>query len=163
GFDMYLRMLDETVHRLVQGDGAAKLVPADVSVDSPNYLPDDFVPAHEAKLDVYRRLSRIEDPRDLEALRAELRDRFGPLPRPAVAQPRRLTLRPPPGHSRSIVPTSPTSFFGVFLHMRARSSFALVATASLIFALGACDGLKEALTAHVDVAAKAANQELSVT
>ena len=47
--------------------------------------------------------------------------------------------------------------------MRARSSFALAATASLIFALGACDGLKEALTAHVDVAAKAANQELSVT
>ena len=83
GFDMYLRMLDETVHRLVLGDGAAKLVPADVSVDSPNYLPDDFVPAHEAKLDVYRRLSRIEDPRDLEALRAELRDRFGPLPGPA--------------------------------------------------------------------------------
>jgi peptidyl-prolyl cis-trans isomerase D len=32
-----------------------------------------------------------------------------------------------------------------------------------MLALGACDGLKEALTAHVDVAAKAANQELSVT
>ncbi|HKW08899.1 MAG TPA: peptidylprolyl isomerase [Gemmatimonadaceae bacterium] len=46
--------------------------------------------------------------------------------------------------------------------MRARPWFAL-ATASLMFALGACDGLKEALTAHVDVAAKAANQELSVT
>jgi hypothetical protein len=46
--------------------------------------------------------------------------------------------------------------------MRARPWFAL-ATASLIFTLGACDGLKEALTAHVDVAAKAANQELSVT
>ena len=83
GFDMYLRMLDETVTRLVQGDGAPKLVPADVSVDLPNYLPDDFVPAHDAKLDVYRRLSRIEDPNELEALRAELRDRFGPLPAPA--------------------------------------------------------------------------------
>ena len=47
--------------------------------------------------------------------------------------------------------------------MRSRSWFALVATSSLVFALGACDGLKEALTAHVDVAAKAANQELSVT
>src|SRR5690349_5177456 len=46
--------------------------------------------------------------------------------------------------------------------MRARPWFAL-ATASLIFTLGACDGLKEALTAHVDVAAKAASQELSVT
>jgi transcription-repair coupling factor (superfamily II helicase) len=83
GFDMYLRMLDETVHRLVQGDGAPKLVPADVSVDAPNYLPDEFVPAHEAKLDVYRRLSRLDDPTALEALRAELRDRFGPLPAPA--------------------------------------------------------------------------------
>jgi peptidyl-prolyl cis-trans isomerase C len=46
--------------------------------------------------------------------------------------------------------------------MRSRSLLALVAIPSL-FALGACDGLKEALTAHVDVAAKAANQELSVT
>ena len=83
GFDMYLRMLDETVHRLVQGDGAPKLMPSDVSVDLPNYLPDDFVPSHEGKLDVYRRLSRIEDPRELETLRGELRDRFGPLPPPA--------------------------------------------------------------------------------
>jgi hypothetical protein len=32
-----------------------------------------------------------------------------------------------------------------------------------MIALGACDGLKEALTAHVDVAAKASDQELSVT
>jgi len=47
--------------------------------------------------------------------------------------------------------------------MRSRSWVALGATPLLMIALGACDGLKEALTAHVDVAAKAANQELSVT
>ena len=46
--------------------------------------------------------------------------------------------------------------------MRSRSLSVLLATASLI-ALVACDGLKEALTAHVDVAARASNQELSVT
>jgi transcription-repair coupling factor (superfamily II helicase) len=85
GFDMYLRMLDETVRHLVQGNGAPKLVPADVSADVPNYLPDDFVPAQEAKLDIYRRISRITEPRELEALRSELRDRFGPLPVPAEA------------------------------------------------------------------------------
>ena len=85
GFDMYLRMLDETVRHLVQGDGAPKLVPADVSADVPSYLPDDFVPAQEAKLDIYRRISRIVDPKELEALRSELRDRFGPLPSPAEA------------------------------------------------------------------------------
>jgi hypothetical protein len=47
--------------------------------------------------------------------------------------------------------------------MRSRSRLALLATVPLLCALGACDGLKEALTAHVDVAAKASNQELSVT
>jgi hypothetical protein len=46
--------------------------------------------------------------------------------------------------------------------MRSRSLLAIVAIPSLI-GLAACDGLKEALTAHVDVAAKAASQELSVT
>src|SRR6476619_7280841 len=42
GFDMYLRMLDETVHRLVQGDEAPKLLPADVVLDAPSYVPDDY-------------------------------------------------------------------------------------------------------------------------
>jgi transcription-repair coupling factor (superfamily II helicase) len=85
GFDMYLRMLEETVRRLMQGDAAPKLVPADVTIDTPNYLPDDYVPSQEAKLDVYRRLSRFEEVHDIEALRTELRDRFGPLPPPAEA------------------------------------------------------------------------------
>ena len=85
GFDLYLRMLDETVKRLMRGDGAAKLVPADVSMDTPTYLPDDYVPLQEAKLDVYRRLTTMDDASEIEALRDELRDRFGPLPPPAQA------------------------------------------------------------------------------
>src|SRR5215218_7876649 len=35
--------------------------------------------------------------------------------------------------------------------------------AASVIGLSACDGLKEALTAHVDVAARAGDQELSVT
>jgi transcription-repair coupling factor (superfamily II helicase) len=85
GFDMYLRMLDEQVQRLQRGDGAARLVPADVSLDVPAYLPDDYVPSQEAKLDAYRRLTRMVDANEIDALRAELRDRFGPLPAPAEA------------------------------------------------------------------------------
>jgi transcription-repair coupling factor (superfamily II helicase) len=85
GFDLYLRMLDDMVRRLMQGDGKPKLIPADVSVDVPNYLPDEYVAAQDAQLDVYRRLSRVVDPLELETLRGELRDRFGPLPPPAEA------------------------------------------------------------------------------
>ena len=85
GFDMYLRMLDETVKRVVSGDGAPKLVPSDVSLDVPSFLPDEYIPSQEGKLDVYRRLTRFTDPAEIEALRVEVRDRFGPLPPPAEA------------------------------------------------------------------------------
>jgi transcription-repair coupling factor (superfamily II helicase) len=85
GFDLYLRMLDETVQRLMRGDAAPRPQPADVSMDVPAYLPDDYLEAQEAKLDVYKRLARFETPEEIEALRAELRDRFGPLPPPAEA------------------------------------------------------------------------------
>jgi len=85
GFDLYLRLLDETVHNITRGDSAPRPLPAEVSTDTSVFLPDDFVPSHEAKLDVYRRLSRVTDPADVVALRAELRDRFGELPAPAEA------------------------------------------------------------------------------
>ena len=85
GFDLYLRLLDETVRNIVRGDGGPKLVPADVSVDTPSYLPDDYVPSHEAKLDIYRRLSRVADASEITALQHELRDRFGVLPAQAQA------------------------------------------------------------------------------
>ncbi|HWJ22137.1 MAG TPA: transcription-repair coupling factor, partial [Gemmatimonadaceae bacterium] len=93
GFDMYLRMLDETVRRVMRGDGAPKLIPADVSLDVPAYLPDDYVPSQEAKLDIYRRLTRVTEPAEIDALRAEVRDRFGPIPPPADAFFHSATLR----------------------------------------------------------------------
>jgi transcription-repair coupling factor (superfamily II helicase) len=85
GFDLYLRMLDETVQRLMRGESAPKPQPADVSMDIPAYLPDDYIESQEAKLDVYKRLARYESPQEIEALRAELRDRFGALPPQADA------------------------------------------------------------------------------
>ena len=85
GFELYLRMLDETVNRMIKGDNAPKLRPADVSMDIASFLPDDYVPIQEAKLDVYRRLSTFTKADEVEALRDELRDRFGPLPPPATA------------------------------------------------------------------------------
>ncbi len=93
GFDMYLRMLEETVRRVMDSGGKPKLVPSDVSLDVPAYLPDEFIPSQDAKLDVYRRLSALDEPAVIEELRAEVRDRFGPLPPPAEAFFATATLR----------------------------------------------------------------------
>ena len=83
GFDLYLRMLEDTVRRLRMGDAKPRLVPADVSLDVPAFLPDEYLAVADAKLDVYRRLTRMESADDVRAIRTELRDRFGPLPAPA--------------------------------------------------------------------------------
>jgi transcription-repair coupling factor (superfamily II helicase) len=93
GFDMYLRMLEETVRRVMDGGGRPKLVPSDVSLDLPAYLPDEYIPSQDAKLDVYRRLSALAAPEGIEELRAEVRDRFGLLPPPAEAFFATATLR----------------------------------------------------------------------
>jgi transcription-repair coupling factor (superfamily II helicase) len=85
GFDLYLRLLDETVRQLSDGDGQRPFVPADVSLDLPAYLPDEYIVSQEAKLDVYRRLTALRTPGDIDALQSEVRDRFGPLPPPAQA------------------------------------------------------------------------------
>jgi transcription-repair coupling factor (superfamily II helicase) len=83
GFDLYLRLLADAVHRVQSGESVLRETPADVSLDLPSYLPDDFVPSQEAKLDFYRRLTAATEPTYIVELRHELRDRFGPLPKPA--------------------------------------------------------------------------------
>ncbi|WP_396213730.1 transcription-repair coupling factor [Gemmatimonas sp.] len=85
GFDLYLRLLDETVRQLSDGGGQKSWIPADVTLDFPSYLPDEYIASQEAKLDVYRRLTALRDPQAIEALKGEVRDRFGALPAPADA------------------------------------------------------------------------------
>ncbi|HEY9450778.1 MAG TPA: transcription-repair coupling factor [Gemmatimonadaceae bacterium] len=98
GFELYLKMLDETVRHMQNGNGAPKMVPAEVSLDAASYLPDEYVSIQDAKLDIYRRLAKMTEPSDIEALRAELRDRFGPLPEPAQAFLATALLRVVGGH-----------------------------------------------------------------
>ncbi len=83
GFDMYLRMLDETVRRVLRGDDAPKWQPAEISLDLPSYLPDEYIASQNAKLDIYRRLTHMSDVAEIGALQSEVRDRFGVLPEPA--------------------------------------------------------------------------------
>ncbi len=93
GFDLYLRMLEETVQRVQRGANAPPPPPADVSMDLPCFLPDDFIASADAKLDLYRRLASAQSVEAIDALRDEVRDRFGALPAPAEAYVASATLR----------------------------------------------------------------------
>jgi transcription-repair coupling factor (superfamily II helicase) len=82
GFELYLSMLDEAVAAM-DGTGAddePEPVRLDVNVDA--YVPADYVPYEQAKVDVHRRVAASRDVADLATLRDELEDRFGPVPEP---------------------------------------------------------------------------------
>ena len=80
GFDLYMRWLEETV-RALRGQGTvAQPAPPDVVLDRSAHLPDGYVPDDDVKLDLYRRLARAAESGEIDGLRDELRERFGPLP-----------------------------------------------------------------------------------
>ncbi|CAA9308622.1 MAG: Transcription-repair coupling factor [uncultured Gemmatimonadetes bacterium] len=80
GLDTYMRLLDDTIKQLKGGGKDVSTLLADVSVDGAALIPDDYVPDEAQKLNFYRRLSRVETVEAADAIRRELRDRFGPVP-----------------------------------------------------------------------------------
>ncbi|HEY0020100.1 MAG TPA: transcription-repair coupling factor [Longimicrobium sp.] len=80
GLDTYLRLLEDTIKQMKGGGQAPVRRMAEASVDGTALLPDWYVPDEAQKLNFYRRLSREEALEGIDAVRRELRDRYGPLP-----------------------------------------------------------------------------------
>ena len=84
GFELYMQMLDEAVRAM--GDGAIdeeelpEPVRLDVNVDA--YVPADYIPYEQAKVEVHRRIAGAREVAELAELRVELSDRFGDPPEP---------------------------------------------------------------------------------
>ncbi len=83
GFELYMQMLDEAVREMggeEEGEELPEPVRLDVNVDA--YVPTDYIPYEQAKVDVHRRIAGSREVADLEELRVELVDRFGEMPEP---------------------------------------------------------------------------------
>jgi transcription-repair coupling factor (superfamily II helicase) len=83
GFELYLEMLNDAV---LQGQGR-EAPEREVRVEIPvsAYIPGDYVPLEAAKIDLHRRIGLAADLEEVASLRAELEDRFGPVPPPVDA------------------------------------------------------------------------------
>ena len=84
GYDLYVQMVSEAVSEL---KGEPRPQPLELSVDLPDaaHLPPDYVEAEDVRLEAYRRLSAVRTLVEVEDVRSEWQDRFGPLPAPATA------------------------------------------------------------------------------
>ncbi len=82
GYDLYSKLLAEAVQEL-RGDPAGVAVEPVISVQVEGFLPEEYVPEVNQRLAFYKRLAGAAGAEELADLRAELLDRFGPLPEPA--------------------------------------------------------------------------------
>jgi transcription-repair coupling factor (superfamily II helicase) len=82
GYDLYSKLLAEAVQEL-RGDPTTVAVEPIISVQVEGFLPEEYVPEVNQRLAFYKRLAGAAGDGELTDLRAELLDRFGPLPEPA--------------------------------------------------------------------------------
>jgi transcription-repair coupling factor (superfamily II helicase) len=76
GYHLYCRMLEEQVSVLRgQGRSATR-----IEIQASLQVPASYIPQPSVRIALYRRLLRAQDRNDLESVRAEVRDRFGPIP-----------------------------------------------------------------------------------
>ncbi len=86
GFELYMQMLDEAVRKIEpahpEADGAEAPEPVRLDVNVDAYVPADYVPYEQAKIEVHRRIASAVEVAEVERLREDLEDRFGPIPQP---------------------------------------------------------------------------------
>jgi transcription-repair coupling factor (superfamily II helicase) len=97
GFELYCQLLKQSISSL-KGEKVERRVEVPVRLDflalnpeeedagqgairrASAYLPFNYIADPRQRIDIYRKLAQAIDKRALESLRAEVRDRFGPLP-----------------------------------------------------------------------------------
>ncbi len=79
GFEMYMKLLEETVREL-KGEEIEDDLRATVNLRVDLKIDDSYVPDMNQRLMVYRKVAAARSDQELEAVLAEVKDRYGPLP-----------------------------------------------------------------------------------
>src|SRR5690625_305284 len=79
GFDLYVRMVADAV---AEFRGEKEQEKADVRIELPvdAHIPHDYIEHERLRLEAYAKISAAEDDVAIDAVRAELADRYGPVP-----------------------------------------------------------------------------------
>lgn len=96
GFDLYLRMVGEAVSE-VRGDGVGEVRDVRLEVPSGAHIPEGYIDSERLRLEAYQRFAAAAHPDAavdaVDAVLAELRDRFGEPPEAVLLLARLTALR----------------------------------------------------------------------
>ena len=79
GYELYCKLLNSTVQSL-RGEKVPDPIEVTMQLRGAAYIPEEYVQDERAILELYRRLDEARDNSVIDALKAELLDRFGPPP-----------------------------------------------------------------------------------
>ena len=79
GYDLYVQLVAEAVAEM-KGEPIRQPVELNIDVPSDAHLPADYVSREDLRLEAYRRLAQVVTHEEVDDVRAEWMDRFGPPP-----------------------------------------------------------------------------------
>jgi transcription-repair coupling factor (superfamily II helicase) len=77
GFELYTEMMENAVREL-RGEEVTPDIEPEIRLGISAYFPDDYIPDVNQRLFFYKRLASLRNPLELEEIKEEIRDRFGP-------------------------------------------------------------------------------------
>ncbi len=98
GFEMYCRLLEEAVAEL-RGEPIDEIPETAMNLGINIYIPEDYIGDENLRMTFYKRIASTTDPRRLDEIRSEMRDRFGAIPEGVESLLRFARLRQ---HARSM-------------------------------------------------------------
>jgi transcription-repair coupling factor (superfamily II helicase) len=79
GYDLYMELMEKAI-REIKGEEVLEEVDPEIHLDMPAYIPESYIEDPTQRLQLYKRLASATSREDLEDLRQEVLDRYGPLP-----------------------------------------------------------------------------------
>ncbi|OGD26376.1 MAG: transcription-repair coupling factor [Candidatus Aminicenantes bacterium RBG_19FT_COMBO_65_30] len=78
GFEYYMQLLDQAIREL-KGEPVEEENP-EIHLKVDIRVPEDYLPQVNLRLNLYKRLASVEDLAEIDRIREEILDRFGPVP-----------------------------------------------------------------------------------
>ena len=84
GFDLYSKLIEETVKELKGEEVQRQFIDPEINLQVKGYIPKNYIPDLNQRLDVYRRLQLLDTLDDYNAINREMIDRYGRFPESIV-------------------------------------------------------------------------------
>ncbi|WP_294427776.1 transcription-repair coupling factor [uncultured Treponema sp.] len=80
GFDLYVKLLNEAVERLMNSENYEAQSEVLMELEYSGFIPDSYIPNLQTKMEIYKKIAGVVSKDELESMYLELEDRFGPIP-----------------------------------------------------------------------------------